>query len=157
MGDDSEYRTWSRSRAARLRLRRYPACVPAHLVIGTHRRRPVFLRTELATAVFQMLERHPRTLVAVLMPDHLHWLIDNAENLIQVVAGFKSISTRRSWDLGVRGRLWQRSFFDNLLRSPQSLEMTVQYVLENPARARLEEGPGSYPWSIAFFDRFPDW
>ena len=144
-------RTWSRHRASLLRLDHYPEGYPVHVTIGTHERRAVFSSSPLADLVFRILKTHERTLAAVVMPDHVHWILDCMERAPEAVKDFKSLSTRLAWDLGVEGRLWQRSYFDRVLRDRESLAKTVRYVLANPIRAGLVGRLGEYRWG---YDRF---
>jgi hypothetical protein len=37
--------------------------------------------------------------------------------------------------------LWQREFFDHVLRSQESYDVKQQYVMENPVRAGLVQRP----------------
>ena len=85
------------------------------------------------------------------MPDHLHWLLDCAEKAARAVSDFKSLSTHLLWDLGFRGKLWQRSYFDHVIRDSEGLAETVRYVLANPIRAGLSQHVDEYPWA---YDRF---
>ena len=44
-------------------------------------------------------------------------------------------------------RLWQAGFFDHVLRSDESTERHVDYVLGNPVRAGLARTVGEYPFA----------
>jgi hypothetical protein len=48
--------------------------------------------------------------------------------------------------LGRKGRLWQPESFDRVLRSSESLDAKMEYLLENPVRAGLEARWTDYPW-----------
>jgi hypothetical protein len=48
---------------------------------------------------------------------------------------------------GVPGPIWQRQFFDHLLRSPQSYGDKWTYVRENPVRARLVAKAEDWPYA----------
>lgn len=81
------------------------------------------------------------TLAFVLMPDHLHWLLQlHGLSLSAVVGRVKSISARR---LG--GRIWQPGFHDHALRAEDDLLATARYIVANPVRAGLAERAGLYP------------
>jgi len=45
-----------------------------------------------------------------------------------------------------KGRVWQPESFDHVLRSSESLDAKVQYVLENPVRLGLVQRWSDYPW-----------
>ena len=46
----------------------------------------------------------------------------------------------------VRGRLWQRGYFDRVLRDDEDPYEVVRYVVQNPVRARLVEQIQAYPF-----------
>jgi hypothetical protein len=43
--------------------------------------------------------------------------------------------------------LWQKSYYDHVVRDDEALSAVVRYIIENPARARLVESPEDYPYS----------
>lgn len=43
-------------------------------------------------------------------------------------------------------RLWQRYFYEHVLRDEETTESAVRYVLANPVRAGLAKEPGKYPF-----------
>jgi putative transposase len=96
-----------------------------------------------------------------LMPDHCHILaVSQAEacNLARVVRSFKGVSAAHARKQGVRN-LWQRDYYDHILRSSESLHSTAAYIFGNPVRAGLVKDPRSWPYSGSFaFDwrRVPD-
>jgi putative transposase len=74
---------------------------------------------------------------------------DRAPSLGAVVGAFKSISTQAYMD-GVRqsgwppfvGRLWQRNYFEHIIRGERSLDRIREYVAGNPQRwAEDRENP----------------
>jgi REP element-mobilizing transposase RayT len=44
------------------------------------------------------------------------------------------------------GRVWQAESFDHVLRSSESLDAKVDYVLQNPVRKGLVRRWEEYPW-----------
>jgi REP element-mobilizing transposase RayT len=86
----------------------------------------------------------------VLMPDHVHFFVAPSErelDLSKHMQSFRSLVTRQLRPLGVPYPLWQREFFDHLLRSDESYERKWQYVFENPVRHRLVNDPKQWPYS----------
>lgn len=83
-----------------------------------------------------------------LMTDHLHLLVSPAEghSIIDFVREFKGVSTRMSWDHGLRGKIWQQGFFDHFLRRDEDLEVAVRYVLGNPVREGTVPDWHEYPY-----------
>ena len=94
--------------------------------------------------------------VAVVMPDHAHLILTPLSDiknqriypLCEIMRAMKSYSARRiSERLGGRGRIWQQESFDHLLRSSESLDAKIAYVLANPVRIGLVRVPEEYPWA----------
>ena len=80
-----------------------------------------------------------RTWWWVLMPDHLHWLMElQSGDLSSTVARLKSRSTvwfnRESDHVG---RVWQKGFHDRALRKEEDLRDFARYLVMNPVRAGL--------------------
>ncbi len=94
------------------------------------------------------------TLAFVLMPDHLHWLVQIHEaTLSQLVAEVKANSAREvNRLLGGSGQsLWQKGFHDHAVRREESLREIGRYVVMNPVRAGLARRPGEYShWDAAW-------
>ncbi len=88
------------------------------------------------------------TLAFVVMPDHLHWLMQLREghDLSRVIADVKSISSRRiNRALNRKGSLWQRGYHDHALRRDEDVAGVARYVVANPLRAGLVKSLGKYP------------
>lgn len=84
-----------------------------------------------------------------LMPDHMHLVISPSSqgpDVTAIVQQFKSATTHKSWSLGFRGRLWQRSYYDHVARQEADVLAMCQYVIENPVRAGLAQNHGDYPF-----------
>ena len=90
-----------------------------------------------------------------LMPDHLHVAVSprvsrgkqRFGDLSKILGDFKSYTTRLSWKHGVKGKLWQRSFYDHIARRGEDLVAICEYILANPARKGLVEDPENWPYS----------
>jgi len=87
----------------------------------------------------------------VLMPNHFHGivtLIAAGEPLSQIVSAFKSLSAFRiNLKRGTRGvSVWQRGFYDHVVRDERDLARIREYIQNNPARWSLdEENPARFP------------
>ena len=81
------------------------------------------------------------THVAVIMPDHVHLVVrfPPQTEFVRAVRQWKHWTARQ---LGVE---WQRDFFDHRLRSEESLDEKVRYLLNNPVRAGLVEDFQEWP------------
>jgi len=76
-----------------------------------------------------------------LMPDHFHALIGIGESnltLGRICGDFKSLSTRAFWEF-YDGKLWQRQFFDHVIRNEIDFLETVEYIRQNPVKTGLVE------------------
>ena len=82
----------------------------------------------------------------VIMPNHVHALIyiegdgggQSRPPLQRVVQRFKSITTRRCWEMDVK-TIWQRSFYDHVIRNERDYLRAWQYIDDNPARWAEDE------------------
>lgn len=87
-----------------------------------------------------------RLRVAVIMPDHVHLiltpLIDETHQVvISLVEILKAIKGTSAHVINLRLRrhdaVWQEESFDRIVRSSESLDAKVAYILENPVRKGL--------------------
>lgn len=109
-------------------------------------------------------ERFPNVLadLFVVMPNHIHVVVDvgaqfiapggvgeedamnRAPTLGQVIRTVKAASThriRQSSDLAV---VWQRNYYEHVIRDEQSLNRIRQYILDNPLRWEIDpENPAA--------------
>ena len=79
----------------------------------------------------------------LVMPNHVHVLfVQNAEwHLEKVLRSWKSFTSRKINSLLAReGSVWQRDYFDRLVRDEKHFANCVRYIRRNPAKARLESG-----------------
>jgi putative transposase len=78
---------------------------------------------------------------AVVMPNHVHTLfIQNPEwPLEKLIRSWKGFTARQINKLfGRTGSLWQRDYFDRLIRDEEHFGNCVRYIRRNPERARLK-------------------
>lgn len=83
----------------------------------------------------------------VVMPNHvllLVCLLGDTDVEEQCYSWKKYTATRINRLLGQKGRFWQEESFDHLVRTAEQLAAIQQYIAENPARARLQEGEYDY-------------
>ena len=83
----------------------------------------------------------------VFMPDHMHLFVrgGDAFNLAQWMNGLKRAI---SVPLGATKKrpLWQRGFFDHILRKDESYIQKWEYVRENPVRTGLVVRADEWPY-----------
>jgi len=104
---------------------------------------------------FGFMAARPETLAVCVMPNHVHWLVD-CERVTETVQDVKSITTRLIQNYGRRGKVWQRSFHDRVLRTRDDRRQVAEYLVANPVRAGLVREAGHYPWAVVWWNRFGD-
>ena len=152
MKNNTQWQTWWRKRN-RLERDLYRGPAAFSVSVTTYQKQLVFTDATEVDRYRKMLEDAAREtgfrlLAYCFMPDHLHLLVEGLEgsDLAQLMKGFKQSS---SYDYKRRvGRpLWQRSYYDHVLRGSDELRPAIEYILENPMRAGLVDDPGAYPFS----------
>ena len=91
------------------------------------------------------------TLAFVVMPDHVHWLLQlGGHPLAVAVQRFKGRAARAiNAGRGRSGPVWQPGFQDHALRREENLAQVARYLLLNPVRAGLVRHPMQWPhWFI---------
>jgi len=87
-----------------------------------------------------------------LMPDHLHFLAEGrsqTSDLLDFVKSFK-IKTSRIHARKTSQPLWQKKYFDHILRTGESPESVAWYIWMNPVRGGMSSALGEYPFSGSF-------
>ena len=90
----------------------------------------------------------------VLMPDHVHWLIQLGDNydLGTIISRLKSGSSRAvNRSLHRKGAVWEAAYYDRCVRKEEDIRVIARYVVANPLRAGLVKHIGQYPfWNAAW-------
>ena len=122
------------------------------LTVVVDQRLPVFSDWQIGRLLVEQLRFAEasgmvRSLAFVLMPDHLHWLVElKRGSLAELMCRVKSRSCRSiNLCCGSNGRLWQRGYHDRALRRDENLQATARYIVMNPLRAWLVRRLGDYP------------
>lgn len=92
----------------------------------------------------------------VVMPNHVHVMIRTHEGnpLGKTVQSWKSYTGRRMAELGLGAprnetSVWQRDYWDRIIRDEKHLLTAVEYIHGNPVKAGLVNNPEDWPWSSA--------
>ena len=133
-----------RKNSLRLKNFDYAARHSNFVTIVTEHRQTFFTDERIANAAIEVLLnlrlKYRFNLYSYcLMPDHFHALIGIGESGItlgRICGDFKSLSTREFWKFS-DGKLWQKQFFDHIIRNEQDFLETVEYIRENPVAAKL--------------------
>ncbi len=124
-----------------------------HITLVTRRRYPFFddFRTACkACRSFSISTLHAQceTQSFVVMPDHVHWLLQLKGDLAHAVRLYKS---HVSMSVGLR--VWDAGYYERALQSDEDLRTVARYIVANPLRAGLVENIGDYPyWDAIWLD-----
>lgn len=83
------------------------------------------------------------------MPDHVHLVLvgeKGAAELPMLVRAFKGAVAAVGRAKGVP-KLWQKGFYDHVIRSGEGLDRAAWYVFMNPVRAGFVNEPAEWPYS----------
>ena len=75
-----------------------------------------------------------------LMPNHIHGIIEIAETggqgrppLQKIIQGYKSVTARLCFKYGYK-TIWQRSYYEHIIRDEKDLQKISEYIINNPAK-----------------------
>ena len=141
-------------------LRKGRVSIPGQIYVitaVTKNREPFFTDFFVARTLIRVLQEHEgrgyaETLCFVVMPDHLHWLMQlgSSRELESVVRSVKALSSKR-----IGQRLWQKGFYDHALRRDEDTKEIARYIVANPLRAGLAARLNDYPHWDAVWLRSP--
>jgi REP element-mobilizing transposase RayT len=134
------------------------------VTLCTVRKQPYFKSPDVCTEIVSELEFRRtsdeiKLFCFCIMPDHLHLLISLKESytrkngafgdrtLQKWVSSFKRYSARRvgqMWDINP---LWQKNFYDHVVRDDESLIEICEYILNNPVRKGISSSWEEYQYS----------
>jgi putative transposase len=137
---------------------------PLHFVTCcTYRRRPHLANDRLHDAVAKFSKRAQNDFgIAVgryvILPDHLHFFVALPSDikLGDWVGTLKRLLARSLEISGSADPIWQRGFFDHVLRSRESYSAKWNYVRENPVRAGLVKNADDWPFCGEIVDIYFD-
>ena len=137
-----------------LRKSRYSVCNRVYLITTVARqRKTVFSDLAAGRIVVNELRRledegAADTLAWVLMPDHLHWLMQlgQGKTLAGVVKKLKGRSSRSlNRYLCSSGTVWQPAYHEHAVRHDEDINRLARYIVANPLRAGIVTSVGNYP------------
>jgi putative transposase len=101
-----------------------------------------------ATEIRRLEERFPdaETDLFIVMPDHVHLIVTlgiQARALGTVVGSVKSATSREINRLRkTTGPVWQRGYYEHVIRDDADLERVREYIVTNPVRWTLRHQTG---------------
>ncbi len=95
--------------------------------------------------------RHYELYAYVIMPNHVHVLLQPLVPLARITGGIKGVSARdANSTLGRVGKpFWQDESFDHWVRNSSEFERIWHYIEWNPVKAKLAARPENWKWSSA--------
>lgn len=141
----------------RLEPERYRGKGHFFVTLCCHQRKPRFLEQRLATSFIQSLRdcaRREHFLVHAycVMPDHVHLFLEG-ESVTCNLARFISKLKQQSGFAFARSagqQLWQKSFYDHILRNLASPFSVAWYIWLNPVRKKICAQSAQYPFNGSF-------
>lgn len=143
--------------------------------IVTYCRRPLFKNSDnvhlLRTAVASVQAKQPfKIMAAVILPDHIHFiwqLPPDDSNYSQRISRLKVLFTRAykaknpsNLEISIsrhrhrESDVWQRRFWEHLIRDEADLQQHLDYIHYNPVKHRLVSCP--HLWEYSSFSRWVD-
>ena len=117
------------------------ACVGADALIG-----PPIRLTKLGCIVEQYIKTIPGVTAYVVMPNHVHLVIaiEDGNGPMLASAPTQSLGTRVRSFKTLTGKaagfsLWQRSYYDHVIRNTEDELRILEYIQTNPARRAEDE------------------
>jgi len=139
-------------RSKDLRKGRYSECNRIyHITASTHNRHPWFNNLICGRIIVKTLQKaqiDTKTLAYVIMPDHMHWLMQLKKDtgISKVVKNIKGKSAIEiNQHLGRKGSIWQNGFYDHAIRKDEQIINIARYIIANPVRAGLVSSVREYP------------
>jgi len=141
----------------KIRLERALYCNPGWIyavTIVTNFKREYFLKQRHALEAIECLKLEKekcgcKVFLYCLMPEHLHFLTSPLypnNSIIDFINRFKGKSTTIAWRYGIKGSLWQRRWYDHILRKDEDVGKIGEYILNNPVRRGLVQDWHEYPF-----------
>ncbi len=149
-----------RRSSPRLRDFDYKGSYAYFITCCTNQKKPHFKDKDIVGIMVDVLKETSqrfnfRVYAYCFMPDHLHLLVTGGEtsSLGEFMRFFKQ-KTSFMFKKREGNSLWQRSYYNHVLRKEETLRDVALYIFHNPVRKKLVENYQDYPFSGSFvFDK----
>jgi putative transposase len=118
------------------------------------RRRPIFVDGDLVESLLTQISQASTdwsfaVLAYCFMPDHLHLLAGATAEHSDLVRFAHAIKQRTAYAYrkSSPAHLWQKGFYERVLRGGDSTTVVARYILRNPVAAGLCKQPREYPFA----------
>ena len=142
-----------------------------YITTCTHQRKPILANDNVAQILIEewsnALENHGWMVGCyVIMPDHVHFFCSfsdkladcNKKDLSSFMQQWKQWTSKRILRDTHDNRtkllppIWQKEYFDHLLRSEESYNQKWEYVRQNPVRKNLVQKADDWRWQGEIYD-----
>src|SRR6266566_2769969 len=120
----------------------------------TFRRRAILANMRVHTAFVNFAESAQTNFAIavgryVILPDHLHLFVTGMPGLSlgKWVGALKRFLAKAVGPTNSQDPVWQRGFFDHVLRSAESYSQKWDYICENPVRGGLVTNASEWPFA----------
>jgi len=86
-------------------------------------------------------------LAFVIMPDHLHMILNPKIGLPKImhrIKGYSSYQINKQFNR--QGKIWQKSYFDKIIRDEKDYHNKILYIANNPVKKKLVSIFNNYKW-----------
>ena len=130
----------------------------------TNNKKPYFRNPDIVSSILSEIDfrvnisREVAIFVYCIMPDHLHFLLKLRETYGKTLQNWVTAFKRyTAWSVNEEFRikpLWQKNFYEHIVRKDESLEKIAEYIVNNPVRKGLVGDWQKYPYSKIDFSDF---
>lgn len=117
-----------------------------HITTTTKNRTQIFSKFVNARLLINTMRQadtlsYTKTLAFIVMPGHVHWLLQLTEgvSLSNVIKSMKSESAK-----AIGQPIWQAGYYNHALRKDEDIQTIARYIVANPIRAGLVTKVGDY-------------
>jgi putative transposase len=92
-----------------------------------------------------------------LMPDHVHLLLEGLQPISDLLHFIKALKTKTSLQFARKTNqpIWQKKFYEHILRHNDAPDAVAWYIWMNPVRAGLCSQPTEHPFLGSFTGASP--
>lgn len=134
------------------------------ITLCTHGKQEYFKKPQVAKYIADEINYRTRTAGEILvfayciMPDHLHLLLKlndgYGKTLQKWVAAFKIHTARLLNQLENITPLWQRNFYEHIVRTDESMKEIAEYIVHSPIRKNMVSNWREYSFLQINYDAF---
>lgn len=92
--------------------------------------------------------------VYLFMPDHCHFLFEGKTDFSDIYQCLINFKQKSSYYLKI---MWQKDFYDHILRNDEDVIKQTRYILGNPIRKNLVQNWKEYPFKGSTVYDFDGW